>query len=282
MMHAYKQDGSPMHWVPNVSKGGTRATRVSDMKKHGAVPSVTEIIKSAHAPGLVNWLQREPLRYLHANWDEFFYWDKAKFAYPYSDPEELCTAVIKASTEKIADDTADIGTRLHDGMELWAKGKPVTAEIQPYVDSFRRIMETDFHLVMHPAPTWKAEHTFSNGRWGGMLDLWCPQGNYPGGGEHKLFDWKSKDFTQEEMNAPRFRLHYDDHAEQLAAYAEGLGLTTYRAFNVFLSRTEPGTVHVVEWEKGELDLGLERFLGLFKYWCAKKRYWPGGEHDQAD
>ena len=289
MGHFYDKDGKPRHWVENKSKGGTRTTRITDARKHGYVPSVTEILRTQDKPGLTNWLQREPLKFFIQNVNLFAHVDPCgNEHWNHTEPDAFASAVIKASTEKTKDDTADLGTLLHEAMELWAKGKPVAGEVQPYVDEFKRIMVDEFHMDLRPAPHWKPEHTFSNGRWGGMIDLWIPQGNYPGGGEHVLIDYKSKDFTKEDMKGSRFKLHYDEHIEQLAGYAEGLDVArgdppawsnAYRAFSVFLSRNEPGTVHVHEWENEEKELGLTRFLALFDFWCAKKRYWPGQEVD---
>jgi hypothetical protein len=56
---------------------------------------------------------------------------------------------------------------------------------------------------------------------------------------------------------------------QLVAYAKGLKIPNARCANVFVSVTQPGLVHIKEWNREELDRAWKMFDALLVFWYAK-------------
>jgi hypothetical protein len=65
---------------------------------------------------------------------------------------------------------------------------------------------------------------------------------------------------------------YSEHAMQLAAYRVGLGLPYARCANIFVSRTHPGLVTIVEHSEKDLNRSYEMFNLLLKFWCLKNQF----------
>ena len=65
---------------------------------------------------------------------------------------------------------------------------------------------------------------------------------------------------------------YDEHIMQLAAYREGLGMPEARCANLFVSRTVPGLVKIIEHSEEDIKKGFEMFTHLLKYWQLSKGY----------
>ena len=65
---------------------------------------------------------------------------------------------------------------------------------------------------------------------------------------------------------------YDEHLMQLSAYRVGLGMPGARCANVFVSRSVPGLVKVVEWSQEDLDRGWQMFCSLLKFWQLKNQH----------
>lgn len=86
MGHYYDKMGTPQYYVEG-KNGKLRDTTVRDARKHGWLPSVTEILKLLASPGLDNW--------------------KVEQALKGNDPREL------------AQEAADKGTVIHDAMEQY-------------------------------------------------------------------------------------------------------------------------------------------------------------------
>jgi hypothetical protein len=59
---------------------------------------------------------------------------------------------------------------------------------------------------------------------------------------------------------------------QLAAYRHGLEVPHARCANVFVSRTHPGLIKIVEWPEDELVKGWEMFQALLRFWKLKNNF----------
>jgi uncharacterized protein Usg len=80
-------------------------------------------------------------------------------------------------------------------------------------------------------------------------------------------DIKTKEFDSVDDK----KLAWDDHAIQLAAYREGLGIPTAKCFNIFVSTTAPGLCHIHIWSEEEIQRGWKMFRSLLSYWQAKNK-----------
>jgi hypothetical protein len=65
---------------------------------------------------------------------------------------------------------------------------------------------------------------------------------------------------------------YAENTMQLAAYRVGLNLPHARCANVFVSRTHPGLVKIVEHSEDDLIRHFEMFKCLLKFWCLKNQF----------
>lgn len=82
-------------------------------------------------------------------------------------------------------------------------------------------------------------------------------------------DFKTKDFIAAEL--PKA---WDNHAAQLAAYREGLGMSSARCAIIYVSTSVPGLTHTIEIDQDELDRAWDMFEMLVKLWQIKNRYKP--------
>lgn len=248
MAHYYAQDGKPMHFVPKAKGDGTRATTIRDAIKLNLFPSVTEILNIAAKPALTNWLVDQALM--------------AALTLPRDDNETLTEFMkrAKADSKRQAQESAELGTQIHDDIErLWKGDSPLT-----HKDSAEAVksLVTDLTGL---SKGWIAEKTFASDKgYGGMIDLHHPEGF--------VIDYKTKDFDESGKDN---RMAYDEHAMQLSAYAHGLGIPNAVKINIFVSRTVPGLITYHEWTEDYFD----RFECLLRYWQLTKGYKP--EFEQA-
>ena len=93
--------------------------------------------------------------------------------------------------------------------------------------------------------------------------------NPPNARDGIVIDTKSKDFGPgDKVDA------YDEHLIQLAAYRAGLDLPKARCANVFVSRSHPGLVRIVECTQDDLKRGWEMFAHLLALWKLKNDFKP--------
>ena len=106
---------------------------------------------------------------------------------------------------------------------------------------------------------WIAERAFAHEiGFGGKCDLHAV---------NIVADVKTKEFSD-----PAKVDAYDEHLMQLSAYRVGLGMPGARCANVFVSRSVPGLVKVVEWSQEDLDRGWQMFCSLLKFWQLKNQH----------
>ena len=109
-----------------------------------------------------------------------------------------------------------------------------------------------------PQP-WVAERAFSHEiGFGGKVDLHAPG---------FVADIKTKDFSEGDKVEG-----YDEHLMQLSAYRVGLGMPDARCANVFVSRSVPGLVKIVEWSQEDLERGWRMFHHVLQFWQEKNNH----------
>ena len=249
-VHWYRQDGAPQYTVP-AKDGSDRPTTLRDARKMNLVPSVTTIMKIAAKPGLEQWKLEQMLL--------------AAMTLP-KDPaetEKSYIARIVADSKETGKQAAEKGTRIHESIESWFDGKKDVV----HKDIAMAFEESIFtHFKTHPFQKWLTERSFSsNLGFGGKVDLYCEADESAPVGI--VLDAKSKDFgPDDKIDA------YDEHLMQLAAYRNGLNVPHARCANVFVSRTHPGLVKIVEWPEEELVKGWEMFQCLLRFWKLKNNF----------
>jgi hypothetical protein len=249
-VHWYRQDGAPQYTVP-AKDGSDRPTTLRDARKMDLVPSVTTVMKIAAKPGLEQWKLEQMLL--------------AAMTLP-KDPaetEKSYIARIVADSKETGKQAAEKGTRIHESIESWFDGKKDVV----HKDIAMAFEESIFtHFKTHPFQKWLTERSFSsNLGFGGKVDLYCEADESAPVGI--VLGAKSKDFgPDDKIDA------YDEHLMQLAAYRNGLNVPHARCANVFVSRTHPGLVKIVEWPEEELVKGWEMFQCLLRFWKLKNNF----------
>ena len=253
-MHFYSKDGEPRHWVP-MAKDATkmRPTRTADAKKNGWVPSVTTILNTLDKPALVDWKVRQHLETAY---------DVDGSGMELSD----YIAEVKRLTELRMDAAPSAGTDIHDILERWMLGEKVTERPDIIKNVSDAIKEHAGTTALIPEVRFASPAGFA-----GMADIFMPDSaaydlRAPGGMSEFdpgwVIDYKTK------MTADKFKpgkMAYADHARQLAAYRNGLGVPDARCANLFIC-IETGEVDFHEHAQSSLDRGWGTFLDCLSIW----------------
>lgn len=243
--HWYGRNGEPCYEVPRKA-GGMRPTTLADARKMGLCPSVTTIIKCASAPALENWKQNQILLAaltLPRN--------------PGENDESFCARIIHDSQEQ-ARKARDRGTEIHAAVQGHYEGQAPHPDMWEFVKGTADVVGANCG-EQH----WKAERSFSHPiGFGGKCDL---------SSQDWVIDFKTKEFGKEQFADLKT---WDEHAMQLAAYREGLGLFSARCGIVYVSTSTPGLARLIEIDSAELNRGWQMFRSLLSYWMAKQDYFP--------
>ena len=241
--HWYDKSGLPAYEVAS-KDGSMRPTTLRDARKHGYVPSVTTIIRSASAPALERWKIQQGIMAALTLTRE-----------PDESDEAFLARVMRDSQEQ-GKQAAERGTEIHAAIQGYYEGLLPPDEMHPFVKGVKDQVSGVFG-----EQDWKAEASFSHPiGFGGKVDLHCPA---------FVIDFKGKDFGPDDKLEA-----YDEHAMQLAAYRHGLNLPTASAGIVYCSRNNPGLARVCPVSQEALERGWSMFMALFAYWCAKNKYAP--------
>ena len=238
--HWYTRDGEPMYTV-EAAKGGQRATTLRDARKLNLVPSVTTVLNVAAKPALTQWLQKQVLL--------------AALTLPRrpEEPEEEWIERIMEDSKEQGRAAADAGTDIHASIQSFYEGVPTSRHEEHVKGCVEAIRE---HFGNQ---AWVAERAFAHEiGFGGKCDLHAV---------NIVADVKTKEFSD-----PAKVDAYDEHLMQLSAYRVGLGMPGARCANVFVSRSVPGLVKVVEWSQEDLDRGWQMFCSLLKFWQLKNQH----------
>ena len=215
-----------------------RATTLREGRKYKLTPSVTSIGGVKYRFGLEQWKIETAVRYALTQPDG-------------RDVKE----VVKEAFEEL-DKQAQDGTDIHAILEAWATGEPFDQKyIHMCVEVYDLIMENtgldidDFEVETRFCDT---VHGYA-----GMCDLH---------NEHWIIDYKSKDTVDEKTKG------WPEQAEQLAAYAHGLGYPNARLANIFISRADP--TQLVWYEHKDPLEAWERFRHTLMLWQVENKYGP--------
>jgi len=236
-----------MYEVPRKDGQGMRPTTLADARKLLLVPSVTGIIKMAAAPGLEVWKQQQMML--------------SALTLP-REPDEKESDWLKRVIEdskETARKAAKLGTYIHGSLEKAVTGQPVPLEHEKHVVGALDALEKEFGHVQ-----WEAEKSFAHPMgYGGKVDLaWRDL--------QLVVDFKTKEFDN-----PDILKTWDEHAMQLAAYAQGLQFGKHTAAICYVSTTVPGLAKVLVIPPDDLARGWEMFMHLLAYWKVKNNYRSG-------
>jgi hypothetical protein len=245
--HWYKRDGSMGYDV--IGKNGkSRPFNLRWDRELGYVPSVTTITEIINKPALTSWKIDQAIM--------------AALTLPRlpNEPESDWIGRVKTDASQQAKDAADEGTRIHDAIENFIKGKPYDAQYQPHVEATINVIKENFPDVND----WVSESSFAHATgYGGKVDLHSPSTGI-------IIDFKGKDFTEQDL-IDKKKFAYDQNI-QLSAYQQGLGFGISPCANVFVSRNTKGLAVCHVWNEAEMLKGLDIFNATLALWKAIKGY----------
>lgn len=242
--HWYDQAGRPV-WEVVGAKGQMVKPDIRHARKLSLLPGVSSINGCADKPQLTRYKVEQGML--------------AAYTLPPipGDSYETWLSRVFQDSEAHSKQAADRGTAIHAAIQAHFQGEPASEEFWPYVKAVK-----DRILQECGEQAWAAEQSFGcEAGYGGKADLSC---------NAWLLDFKSK--APEDLDDPKKKLTYDEHAQQLAAYRRGLEIPDARCANVFVSRVEPIIVRFCEHKEEDLHRGLQMFDCLLAYWQVKNRY----------
>lgn len=238
---------------------GMRKTTLTDAKKLGLLPSVTGICGLLDKPALNEWKTEQAcLAVLTA--------PRLKDE---NGVEEQTDAFVKrvlhteAQQDQEAKLAADKGTLIHDALQAYFKGEPVSGDILPFIDpAFQHVWAQGEYVT--------SELIVVGNGYAGMADLLQDGGDF-----WALRDWKSTKKLPEKGPWPEHRLQLSAYAK---AYQErlilaGEPLKPIRVFNVYLSTIEPGKFVEYEHEDWESTY-IYGFAPLVLHWQWANNHAP--------
>ncbi|GAG26038.1 unnamed protein product, partial [marine sediment metagenome] len=211
--HWYDTDGNPQHFLGKDGSATTlRQARVRAKEGNPIYPSVTTIGNIVSKFQLQQWLMEEAAMMaasMALGTSGVLACDRA-----------WAKTVVAASRDKTMA-KADAGTKIHDILEKHIKREFVPIEHKPMCTAVEELI-----IEKAGIETWmdaKSEARFCDVEHGfaGMADLHT---------DNWIIDFKTKDEVDAKTRG------WPEQAEQLAAYAHGLGYPNARLANVFISR----------------------------------------------
>lgn len=254
MGHWYDSGGNPRHFEGKNGNG----TTLREARKLDLYPSVTTIGNVKAKFALTNWLQEEAaMMAAEMAWEAAHSYDHETEAYGGDFDRRWAKDVVKATRDKTMA-KADEGTDIHDILEKF--------QIDPYCQTAREnidMCDAVAHCIMENTGLgihgdFMPESRFCDTEHGyaGMCDLH---------NEFWVIDYKSKDTVGAKTRG------WKEQAEQLAAYAHGLGYPSARLANIFISREDPTRV---VWFEHKDPMAWERFRHTLMLWQVENKYGP--------
>lgn len=183
--------------------------------------------------------------------------DKNSVGLPIDTNAEWANEMMRQSREETFA-KAKLGDEIHDALENWFTEDDAVGKWFPMCLQVDNVIKE--HCGFYD---WLPEVSFTNtkGGFGGKCDLHSPDW---------IIDYKTKDFIDDKTRG------YADQAEQLAAYAHGLGYPNARLANVFISRQAPpeGEPWAVKWYEHKDSMAWARFEQTCRLWQVTKKYGP--------
>lgn len=260
MAHWYRQkDGSPAHFEGKDGAGTTlRDARRLLKADEPIVPSVTTVLNITSKPQLTYWLQKEAVfeayRQFMPDPDDMLIGHITVPILSAEDIEPWAKSVIASAKERTMA-KADAGTAIHDALERFMKGEKVEPKHMKMCKAVYACL-----LENCGVQNWKMEEHFASDLgYGGMCDLHS---------EEWVVDYKSKDTVDDKTRG------WQEQADQLAAYAHGLGVPEARTANIFISRTPPpeGEPWPVKFFEHKDDMAWHRFKAALVLWQVTNKY----------
>jgi hypothetical protein len=246
--HWYDRNGNPAYTVIGANKK-ERPTTLRDARKLDLVPSVTTVMKVAAAPGLERWKQEQVLL--------------AALTLPRAEGESESDWInrIMEDSKETGRNAADLGTQIHASIQQYLEGNEYNPDHQKHISGFKVCMREHFGEQQ-----WICEKSFGHILgYGGKVDLHARSELSDGVGI--VVDIKTKDFGPDDKVSG-----FDEHGMQLAAYRAGLGMAKARCANIFVSRSNPGLCHIIEWTQEDLEKYWAMFTRLLSFWQIKNDY----------
>lgn len=246
MSHYYDKKGNPRHFE---AKNG-KPTTLREARKFDLYPSVTTIGQVRAKPALINWLQEQAA--LEAvSVENIAAYEAADF-----DAKVAWARNVIAQAREKTFAKADEGSAIHDALECWVTGQDAAiGEYLPICHAVDDLLKE--HTGAGRSGDWNAEISFTNTELGyaGKCDLY---------NDKWVIDFKTKDGDVTDAKA------YPDQAEQLAAYAYGLGVPNARLANIFISRDD-GSVSFYEHKDPQ---AWNRFYHTLLLWQVVNKFGP--------
>ncbi len=230
--HWYDREGNPRYTI--VGKNGKeRNTTLRDARKEGLLPSVTSIIRCAAAPGLELWKSQQVLMAALTT-------DRL----PDESEQQFIDRIIKDSQEQ-ALKARERGTLIHAWVQSGFEGdQSLTSEALEYYKAARKAIEQECGDL-----PWICEQSFSNGRYGGKIDLQNAT---------HIIDIKTTDKDLTDVKT------WHEHHMQLAAYCRHNG---QRCGILYINyKAETKLIWITDEEK---ETGWQCFNALLDYYYAK-------------
>lgn len=238
--HWYAKDGSPAY--TQIGKDGNeRPTTLRDARKLELLPSVTTIIGLAAKPGLDAWKEDQTIL--------------ACLTMPRIEGESEADYIarLKADSRAQAKKARERGTEIHGAIE---EGFRMMEDGQTSHNLYFRAAKTTLEVTCGDV-RWSAEKSFSNGRYGGKVDLH---------NDDFLIDIKTTEKDVECLKA------WDEHAMQLAAYDNGLGHPGRKCGILYFNANTLAS-RVIWIGAKELTKGERCFNALVDFYYAKTGLW---------
>lgn len=248
--HWYSANGEPVHEQPTQA-GGKRPTTIRDARNLKLLPSVTNVLGVVAKPQLEVWKANQvalaALKNPKQAGESDEYWMRR---------------VVEASKEPVIE-AADLGSRIHEALELATDGKPFDETLRAYVDPVVAWLKTTGITII------EREVVLVNPREGyaGRCDALFRYGKAGNG----VIDFKTRKTQPGKEVTP-----FDGQGAQLAAYAAcyfGVAaLPKCLLANIYISTTEPGRMEVCNHENAPAH--YDYFLHCAAIWRHLKFYDP--------
>ena len=251
--HWYTRDGKPSH--TRISKSGViRSTTLRDARVERLLPSVSSVLNEAAAPELDRWKANKILEACYASGDPLAV---APTLSEYS-------TIIREKADKEMEQAQIFGTAFHKAMEGEV---PIGMEL--LVEATNKALDK---LKQDGLTVVDQEVAVANVFLGyaGTTDYAFEQHGLQG-----ILDFKTCK-TEKDEPVPFKR----SHCAQIAAYV----MAKYRPWhnelpdcsgiNVYVSKTEPGRVDVIEYDHDQLSESWEWFKACLTLWRLRRGYDP--------
>lgn len=249
-MHYYDTQGLPAYEITG-KNGKKRTPYVKEAKELGYVPGVTSINGQLDKPQLTAWLidmaigmcADDPFCSMGANRTE---WVKK----------------IKQRMAIERDRVSGQGHAIHGALDKYYKTGSISDQHKEFICPVISLIENTWPNLTRK--DWIAEKSFNyKGAFGGSVDL------HTEGEGGIILDFKTKDT----VDKAKFKA-YDDHKQQLIAYAYGLKMPDAKVGNIFLSALTPNIiVFEMHEDREELTNAWFKFQILCAYWHYKNYKW---------